>query len=193
MGGEKHPWGTDRLANRRKPEVDPLTTLLSGLFILLIGVFVGADYVTEAREEQRIVAEDFRTIGTITDIHFKAGHSKHRSPRKVVEVSYADEYQRRHSVTYRDSYRSKTEGSKEEVRKKLIGSEVGVFYDRASPSRAVVEGEASSIAGAYRWGAGVSLFGLLFAVIGAWELKKKRQKRKAATAKIPGTVDRVPN
>lgn len=172
------------MANRRKPEVDPLTTLLSGLFILLVGVFLGADYVSEAREEQRIVAEGTRTVGTVTDVNFKSGHSKHRGARKIIDVSYSAGSRGPHTVTYRDSYRSKTEGSKEEVRKKLVGTEVGVFYDPAHMDKAVVEGEASSIAGAYRWGAIVGGFGLLFALIGAWEMKQKRDKRKAAKAAI---------
>ena len=81
------------------------------------------------------------------------------------------------------AFHSPPAGSKDEIREKLLGNEVAVFYDPADTDSAVVEGEASSVAGAYRWGVGVAFFGLLFALLGAWEMKKKREKRTAAKAK----------
>ncbi|MBP3043711.1 DUF3592 domain-containing protein [Arthrobacter sp. zg-ZUI227] len=163
-----------------------MTTLLCGVIVLVFGIYFGISNVSEAKEDQRIMAEGVRTVGTITDVQTKKGRSTRSGVsgggRKVMDVSYFDKYGGNHSLSYRETYREKKEGSQEAVEKKLVGTEVNVRYDRSDPGKAVVEGDETSVTGAYVWGIGVGLFGLVFVAVGVWELKKRRASLKAGDA-----------
>ena len=172
--------------SRRNRKTDPVTTLLCGVIVLVIGVYIASGNVPEAREDQRIMAEGVRTVGTITDVQAKKVRSSSRGAgqgsRKVMDVSYSDNRGQNHVVSYREPYRDAEEGSEEAVRKRLLGTEVGVFYDRSDPGKAVVEGDDASVAGAYALGIGMGLFGLVFVAAGVWELKKRRTSSRTREA-----------
>ena len=171
--------------SRRNRKTDPVTTLLCGVFVLVFGVYIGISSVSEATEDQRIMAEGVRTVGTITDVRAKKSRKSGpaaQGSRKVLDVSYSDKYGGNHSLSYKEIYRDKEEGSEEAVKNRLLGTEVHVFYDRADPGKAVVEGDEKSVAGAYALGVGTGLFGLVFVAVGVWELKKRRTSQKAGDA-----------
>ncbi|MDK1326634.1 DUF3592 domain-containing protein [Arthrobacter sp. zg-Y1143] len=160
-----------KTAKTAKGKHHPLTDLAVGLVLLLAGLFLGIDDISDSHRDHQLISMGVQTQGTVTEVVFE--HRRKKGDKKVVTASYQDTKGHTHSVTYKDPYRSKEEGSKAEVSKKLRGAGVTVFYERSNPGEAVVQGQEASTGVGYFIIAFFGLLSCLFLVPLVKGLKKK--------------------
>lgn len=118
-----------------------LGTLMVGIIIMAFGFAVGLPWLSSVHDGHQLVSANVRTVGTVTDVGFERGR---KSSVKILTYSFTSEDGATGTVEDRTGYRRGSEGPREEVREKLLGTEKTVFYDPDDVDDAIVEGDTRS-------------------------------------------------
>lgn len=138
--------------------------IIIGATMAVAGLFAMTDLNSRARNDRELLSEGTQAQGVVTDIEFDINRGRRAEDQKIMTVLYTADDGLEYSIEETEPYRSKKEGPPSEVSNALLEKEVTVFYDSASPGKAVVEGwEASSTIGYI--GGGFFVF-LGFAIVG---------------------------
>lgn len=124
-----------------------LAFLIAGLLVFFGGSIVGIGMVLDAHTDRRVLSEGVRTIGVVTNVGFSTGGRQHEY--KDLTVSFLTLDRSVYTKGSRGRYYAHIDGSKPAAAEALQGQRMVVFYDRADPSKSVIEGAPKSFAEGY--------------------------------------------
>lgn len=152
-------------------------SLMVGIVVMAFGLAIGLPWISSVHHGHRLESAGVQVVGTVTDVDFSKSR---RSTSKVLTYSYTTDDGTTGTAVYKPNYRRWNEGSREEVRKKLLGSTRNVYYDPDNVGDAIVEGNTRSYAVP-------AIFLAFFTVVGGFlvwvvvdDERKRRRKRAQA-------------
>lgn len=111
-----------------------------GIALMTFGAFTGIENISSAQNDKRLLSQGTKAVGEVVNIQLDIRTGRGSSSQKIFTVEYTDLNGNAQSLIESEVYRSKEEGSLENVSNEWLHKNVNVFYDATDPSNSVVDG-----------------------------------------------------